>query len=590
MTRYYRILFQSADTFLALSSVDYLKDENEPDGYVLLLLGAEEKEESIKKHMEELTDPELIIAIPERGLHVTDSARSYLAVNKLKKDEKFMKENEALYKKLELLSDELEDELNQKANELIASVTVLNHTYGPYPIEHGGINRAVSNICSKTYDKTPRFNHELINRHNLSAQISKARNILMDDLIHCRQMEKYENGTSAESTIYRATFMNQKEDTALIEVKEKIRDYIMDCRGKKVPFARLVKELTKPPVGMRKGVIPLFIVEQLMELEDMPVIYLGKKELAIDAPLMSNVIAKPADYALYVEEETGEKLEYIEKLEALFADYGKHCNEIESRNRLSKLTCIIQSWYRSLPQATRVFREADYSGQDMKAIDTIRKLFQAEVNPREVVFDRIPKLFKGNLTDAFLGLEKTKRELDSHIRILKSKVVSCVRAQLALSETDDFGMSLKDWYASVPETVKNTFLSSTSQRLLRAIGDLSSTDEEAIAEKLSKEAVGLYIEDWTDMTLSNFRDAFWSLQTEIDEKEVSTKEASNQKFTIATAEGVKECIYDFDPDNMSASGYFFQNALDDMLDEYGASLDTNEKVGILMSMVKKLIG
>ena len=52
----------------------------------------------------------------------------------------------------------------------------------------------------------------------------------------------------------------------------------------------------------------------------------------------------------------------------------------------------------------------------------------------------------------------------------------------------------------------------------------------------------------------------------------------------------RECFYEFDPDNMSVSGHFFQSALDDMLEEYGESVENNEKIGILMAMVKKLMG
>ena len=54
--------------------------------------------------------------------------------------------------------------------------------------------------------------------------------------------------------------------------------------------------------------------------------------------------------------------------------------------------------------------------------------------------------------------------------------------------------------------------------------------------------------------------------------------------------GIKECFYEFDPESISASGQFFQNALDEMLEEYESVLDNNEKIGILMGMVKKLMG
>ena len=51
-----------------------------------------------------------------------------------------------------------------------------------------------------------------------------------------------------------------------------------------------------------------------------------------------------------------------------------------------------------------------------------------------------------------------------------------------------------------------------------------------------------------------------------------------------------ERLIDFDPENLSSTGHFFQNALDDVLEEYGDTLETSEKIGILMNLVRKLMG
>ena len=63
----------------------------------------------------------------------------------------------------------------------------------------------------------------------------------------------------------------------------------------------------------------------------------------------------------------------------------------------------------------------------------------------------------------------------------------------------------------------------------------------------------------------------------------------SKKITLPGESGAKEYFYDFDPNELSPSGVFFQSALDDMMDEYGA-LDNSEKIGILMNLVKKLMG
>jgi hypothetical protein len=413
----------------------------------------------------------------------------------------------------------------------------------------------------------------------------------MDNILYGRNLEQYETGTSAESTIYRALMLHTKDDENLLLVKKEVLSFIHESKGKKVPFSKLINKLTKAPFGMRKGPIPVFIVEMLTELEDMPVVYLGKKELAIDAPLMANIMQKPEDYSLYVEEETGQKLEYIEDLEKLFWEYRSYCRGIENRHRLSKLTWTIQSWYRSLPQTSTTFRNPDYIGQDIRKIDSFRKIFNGPVNPREVLFDLIPKMFNGkSFAETFDSVKKIKEELDFHIYKVKENAVNAIRAGLSLDEKDDLLICIKEWYNGLPDNVKSSLLSADSQRLLGIIREIELTNAAEIAERFSKEITGFFIEDWNDNSLNVFTSGLHSLMSEIEEKRQKTDTSLEQKIIIATSEGAKECFYDFDPDNLSASGYFFQNALDDMLEEYGDSLENNEKIGILMQMVRKLMG
>ena len=323
-------------------------------------------------------------------------------------------------------------------------------------------------------------------------------------------MNKYETGTSAESTIFRAVIMHTVNDKNLELVKNEIIEFIHESKGKKVSFCKLIHRLTAAPIGMRKGVLPIYITEQLKELDDIPVVYLGKKELSLNAQLMANIMMNPEDYSLYVEVETGQKLEYIEKLEMLFGDYGTYCREIENRNRLSRLICIIQSWYRSLPQTTMTFMVEDYEGQPIKEINAFRKLFAGSTNPREILFDQIPKIFGSkDYLSSFESVKRTKEIIDAHVRILKKKAEKNVRRELGLPDDDDFLCSIKAWYDGITEIEKNSLYSMDSQRLLNCIRDLSSADNEEIIEKFSKEITGFFVEDWTDTTIESFSDGFF---------------------------------------------------------------------------------
>lgn len=591
MTRYYRVEFIDSAAFQSLASLSYVKDKNNPDGFLFVLYDGANEQETVKQHLTDINDPCAILGIPHTKVNCKNSVQMLLAVRKLYNDREFIEKNEAIVAELKNYEAELVDELNNQMIAALYSIDSVHTVKKVYRVGTIGINRTVSDICEDTYYLTPIINHESINRHNVSAQISKARNTLLEDMLHARLMNKYETGTSAESTIYRATLLHTTNDKALANVRNEIVEFIRESKGKKVLFSRLVNKLTKAPIGIRKGVLPIYITEQLMELEDMPIIYNGRTEVTIEEKLLVNVVNASNEYSLYVETETVQKLEYIEGLEKLFADYGVYCREIENRNRLARLTCMMQSWYRSLPQTSMTFMTEDYEGQQVKLIQAFRKLFVGTINPREVLFEQIPKIFKKNdMIETLKCVSETKEQIDEHIWFVKKNAELAVRKELGLSVKDDFLISMRTWYRELSDTAKNSVYSMDSQRILNSIRDLTNIDVGEIIENLSKEVTGFFIEDWSDTSMEAFSAGFTKLVEEISGKGEREENKQSQKVTFASEDGVKDCFYNFNTENMSTSGYFFQNALVDIMEEYGDSLDNNEKIGILMNIIQKLIG
>ena len=591
MTRYFSVRVIRADAFMALSSASYLSSEHEPDGYLLLVLCNNNDEAAeIRKHTVEMGDPTVITCCAVISEEHTDEARMFLSCRKLLEDEVFIEENDIVLPELRKMEVELADNLGGWASSLFNSISKVYTNTGELAVGDMGLNRVVSDICSIVYNETPVINHELINRHNISAQVSKARNTIIDDILHFRDPSKYMAGTSAESTVYRAVKVHTADDPNLKRIRAEIISFIHESKGNKVPFSKLFGVLTSPPIGMRRGVIPIYIAEQLTALEDMPVVYQGRREISIDPQLLANIASSPEDYALYVEEGTIEKLEYIEGLEKLFADYELYCRDIEQRNRLSRLTCIMQAWYRSLPQTSVTYKKPDDESQDMQKIIRFRKLFSDNPNPRELIFEKIPQIF-GNvpLSDVLEAVIETKKTIDDHIHNLKKAAENAVRTALGLAMSDDFYRSLKAWYEAVPDKTKRSVLSSDSQRIFNTIRDLSITDNEEITEQISKAAVNFFIEDWRDETIDDFSAALYGMVEEISEIG-KRPESEMERISFSDGGTSDERLIDFDPENLSSTGHFFQNALDDVLEEYGDTLETSEKIGILMNLVRKLMG
>lgn len=591
MTRYVKVHAMNMDSFLALSSVNYLPRENYPDGYLFVIVdGEKSKKEDIQRHIRDLDNNTVATAIINLDKECEHKTKLLLATSKLLTDKIFTSENETITTELENWKALLISELNEALESAMNGIVEIYTIFGACQIGEKGLNRTISEFMEQLYTMTPIINNEMINRHDVTAQTSKARNTIVDDIFHFRLFDKYTSGTSAESTIYRACMTHTKNDENLQNVRKVITTFIQDCKGKKVSFSILVDMLTKPPIGMRKGPMPLYIAEQIVQLEDMPVIYHDKTEIALDAKLMADVIAMPDRHYLFVEEETAIKLEYIQGLELLFAEYGEYCREIENMNRLARLKCFIQAWYRSLPQTSITFQAEDFDGQVMKELVPFRKLLTGEPNPRELIFEQIPKAVKSeNLTEVLEKITRIKKEIDSHIERLKKNAEAVVRTVFVFPESDNLRLSLQHWYENLPDKARNSVLSSDLQNVFNTVRDIAFGGGNEIIEKLAKATTHFFIEDWTDKTILEFKDTLQKLIDELGKKQ-DTSDVAGNKIMISTEDGMKECFYNFDSESLSSSGYFFQSALDEMIDEYGSAVDNNEKIGILMSMVKKLMG
>ena len=269
---------------------------------------------------------------------------------------------------------------------------------------------------------------------------------------------------------------------------------------------------------------------------------------------------------------------------------AKDGKEIENMNRLARLKCFIQAWYRSLPQTATTFQVGDYPRQDMRKLKLFRKALTGEPNPRELIFEQIPRIFEtDSLSDTLKEVQKAKKDIDAHTERLKKDVAAAIKKSLGLQHNDNLQQGLKVWYENIPEKAKNSILPATSQSLFNCIRDVISGKSMDLIEKLAKTATNFFIEDWNDKTKDEFESTLKTLVADLKKKEEAADTPQSKKITLPGESGAKEYFYDFDPNELSPSGVFFQSALDDMMDEYGA-LDNSEKIGILMNLVKKLMG
>lgn len=617
MTRFFKYVYMMPERFLKISKADLLMDEYKADGLIICLLGMEEVDErQVSEQVRRLADKRLVVISPKNTFSQKNNVRKLMAVKNLMNDKEFIEENQVLLQELKLYEEDLLFEINAEIEETYMPE---NHKSRCYVCEDTKlsfdseieVNRYLSKIFKDYYEKAPKINNELINRQNISAPIRKARNQIIDTILEEDDVTKYEKGTSPAATIFRATMIHtgmtdsdmykiKTKDKGCVEILKIIEDFIEKSAGRKVSFKELYKILMGEKYGARKGIIPIFLAKEISLLQDTPVIYLQDREVEISGEIFNNINDNPEDYYLYVEKESVDKEKYLTELEILFVT-DKMKKDSSKMSRLASIVFGMQRWYRSLDQFTLNIKEQinenEQMSEDMfRQMCVFRNIFRyIELNPREVLFEQIPESLeedgKGILEYELCAekIKSIKAFMDNNLKNTELYMASEIKKIFGASEEESLTACLKAWYEHQSGKAKNHIYNDTITTFMAYVGELKTFDEQEIAEKISKIVYGIYISDWKDTSKQDFLDSVKNVKNQVESiRETANKESGENKISFTDSDGnIIEKYYDADDED--STSYFLKNAIEDAMEEFGDSLEMNQKVSVLVQMIEKLI-
>lgn len=606
VTRYFRYEFMMEQQFLQIPKAEYLFEQKKADGKVLAILP--EKEDMFSEICEkerELQDERILVIYPTKKFKQEKNIRKLLAVQKLKADPEFIENNKVLVQELELCEEDLIFEINAAIEQVYmpenqnCKVIHLGEVHEEF-LENKDFNRFLSKICYRYYQNAPKINNEQINRQSITAQMKRARNTVLETILSDENYEKFERGTSPEATIFRATLMgtgilgNAHElDLGSQDVLKRIDEFIKDSEGHKNSFQTLYNIILGQGYGVRKGVIPIFIARKLAVLEDMPAIYLQDKEVELSVEVLSNINEAPEQYYLYVEKGTAAKERYLTELQQAFLETEENRAGYRKDQRAAAIVTGIQKWYRSLPQCTLHFKNCpdDLSEDQLKEIVQLRTLLRRmELNPREVLFERIPAIFlEEDYEKCVKALLTTRVYLDHYIEKLQKGAIGYTKTLFQIKKNESLSGVLKDWYQGQSNEAKDCLLSDRVSKFMAYLANINTHDETAIVNHLAKVILDLYIEDWNDASLEEFKKAFRKMKEEIEAVHVENADmAGRNKILFTDSEGnAVEKYYEAELDD--STSYFLKNAIEEAMEEFGDSLEMNQKVAVLVQTIEKLM-
>lgn len=624
--RYFDFKFIPVADLLDVSNWNSKLSFSNADGvvYAVVAQNSDELKQARQYICEKTSDvTRAVFILAKKHYAIDEIALKYKAITELIAE---FQEDEAMMSELEIIYEDLDEVLTTfidsyiKPEKCLANYYVCGVKKKVYRKSH--LTNVLSDICRNVYTKTPRINNETINKNILPTTTLNSRNRVVKGILatYFEPMLGL-NGSSQDGAIARSVLCethiienfienpriandndikshNKEDNEHILNVLTQIRQFFKSSCKEKKCFSELYDVLTNPihGIGLKKGVIPIFVAIAVHEYLGEITLYENDKEISINELALSSINEKPELFSVKIEKLSTEKIEYIDSLSDIFRKYFKDSDN----NSYASLVNAMQRWFISLPKYNREIKE-NYIGQNVfdpkskssLALASILKEFS--VNPHELLFVKLPKIYDCDSVDKKLvdKIVHSKEEYDFSLSVLVSSLIKDLKNIFDSSAHPDSSLCsvVKDWYESLNEkTITNVF-DSLKQSLLDAASQIENNDQEFLFE-IAKNFTGLRIQDWSSATINHFLQTVIEIKSSIDEYNSSKSselksECNSYSFVSFDKEGNKK-TRNFPKVEYSDFAKLLKNEIFSSLDEMGQSISDAEKRQVLIEALESL--
>ena len=597
MTRYFENQYMNVEEFLNINSAEAFFGDCQGDGKILTLYSfVGIKQEQVKKHLNDLAEPRLVVVCPQKVLKAQKQLKDYEIIQELRTNQTFTTNNEILRKELPLLVEDLTAELEKIISEVFdEDSNTLVYYYIDDKVQSKKIvdeEYVINECCESIFTRTPLINNELVNRSYINtSQTKKTRLNIIQAILSHEDNEDYYSGSSQEATVYRSLFCVTnvaigQEAENLKHVIEEINNFLDSCSNVKNSMTELIATLTKAPYGMRTGIIPFYLAYVFANRREDIIVSFSDKEIQINAEIVVNMCEKPEDYSVYISKEDLQKEKYIRELNILFQVSE---NRNLSSNRIKDIFICMQRWFRSLPQVSKnTINLEQYieSKEIIKAMLVLKKALQKiEFNPFENLFVVFPKAFGANsLEETCKVIDDCKTYYDDYFDWVQAQAKNTIIQTWGGRRKRDLYHCLKEWYDKQSKRSKRGLYNGRMTNLMSVIETMDVYDDIEVTKKIVKAVTDTYIEDWNEGALEEFNNNLNALKTEI---EAIQDEMMPGEMVLSFTRRNGEMFEKTYTHAGEGTGSVLKNIIEDALDEYD-DLSVNDRVSILLEMIERI--
>ena len=273
---------------------------------------------------------------------------------------------------------------------------------GPTDLPAGRGSAALSAAADRAYSATPTVRNEMFNRTVVTTQGAKARRMLLEAMIQFgNHVDLKLEGYGPEVAMYHAFLkgtgmhgwdprnevmvFRSPKDPKLRPAWDLLESEFNRARTRRINLADMYAALLSPPIGMKAGVIPVFVTVGLLAYSDEVAIYEhGTFKPLLTAELSERMVRNPKHFDLkHFANTSGVRRQVIEELAARLAVRPRF-----RKHRVSNVLAVVGelvSQVRLLDNYTRRTRNLS------DAAIALREVLATAVEPDELLFAAIPK-------------------------------------------------------------------------------------------------------------------------------------------------------------------------------------------------------
>ncbi|PEG34375.1 hypothetical protein CQY20_25930 [Mycolicibacterium agri] len=267
---------------------------------------------------------------------------------------------------------------------------------------HQGLSAILSDVADEAYPYTPHIANEMISRRELTSQGAKARRFLTDALLASQAIEAFGiKGYGPERAMYEAIFrktglhriaddgtwkLHRPTDPSWKPLWAQLNSDIDHSVGSRLNLGELASRLTRPPYGIKDGIVPLLLITAIVARSDEVALYEhGSLVLSIDDAVAERLTKNLGHFAIKnTQTRAGTRLAVVQSL-------VRRLGITKPKGEFPTFLNVATALYRELrtlpPYAQRTRRELSTEAL------AVREAFHHATEPDTLLFETLPAVF-----------------------------------------------------------------------------------------------------------------------------------------------------------------------------------------------------